>query len=106
MTPELAPPLETTTPLQLEDVSALDRFNVHRCPTRWVFIGTGLELVARQATNSLWNSSWILISTSSNFSGRCGSPVVKVSDHCRHVMSLIPVPLKTRRVGERCTLNL
>ncbi|GFT29298.1 histonelysine Nmethyltransferase SETMARlike [Trichonephila clavipes] len=31
-------------------VSALDRFNVHRCPTWWVFSGTGLELVARQAT--------------------------------------------------------
>ncbi|GFT07514.1 uncharacterized protein TNCV_2751861 [Trichonephila clavipes] len=35
MTPELAPPpLLTTTPHQREDVSALDRFNVHRCPTR------------------------------------------------------------------------
>ncbi|GFT26422.1 uncharacterized protein TNCV_3603001 [Trichonephila clavipes] len=42
-TPELAPPLLTTTPRQWEDVSALDRFNVHRCPTRWVFSGTGLE---------------------------------------------------------------
>ncbi|GFU71743.1 hypothetical protein TNCV_1955041 [Trichonephila clavipes] len=28
------PPLLTTTPHQREDVSALDRFNVHRCPTR------------------------------------------------------------------------
>ncbi|GFV23540.1 uncharacterized protein TNCV_1906681 [Trichonephila clavipes] len=37
---------------------------------------------------------------------RCGSPVVKVSDHGRHVMSSSPVPLKTRRVGQRCTLNL
>ncbi|GFV68894.1 hypothetical protein TNCV_1985581 [Trichonephila clavipes] len=36
MTPELAPPLLTTTPHQREDVSALDRFNVHRCPTRRV----------------------------------------------------------------------
>ncbi|GFV83440.1 hypothetical protein TNCV_3055871 [Trichonephila clavipes] len=36
----------------------------------------------------------------------CGSPVVKVSKHGRHVMSSIPVPLKTRRVGQRCTLNL
>ncbi|GFY34624.1 hypothetical protein TNCV_1373151 [Trichonephila clavipes] len=25
----------------------------------------------------------------------CGSPVVKVSNHGRHVMSSIPVPLKT-----------
>ncbi|GFT89799.1 hypothetical protein TNCV_1665601 [Trichonephila clavipes] len=36
----------------------------------------------------------------------CGSPVVKVSDHGRHVMSSSPLPLKTRRVGQRCTLNL
>ncbi|GFU50477.1 uncharacterized protein TNCV_4456121 [Trichonephila clavipes] len=49
-TPELAPPLLTTTPHQQDDVSALDRFNVHRCPTRRVFSGTGLELVTRQAT--------------------------------------------------------
>ncbi|GFT24498.1 uncharacterized protein TNCV_3253111 [Trichonephila clavipes] len=46
----LAPPLLTTTPHQREDVSALDRFNVHRCPTRRVFSGTRLELVTRQAT--------------------------------------------------------
>ncbi|GFT63724.1 uncharacterized protein TNCV_871441 [Trichonephila clavipes] len=49
-TSELAPPLLTTTPHQREDVSALDRFNVHCCPTRRVFSGTGLELVTRQAT--------------------------------------------------------
>ncbi|GFT66718.1 hypothetical protein TNCV_1394871, partial [Trichonephila clavipes] len=35
-----------------------------------------------------------------------GSPVVKVSDHVRHAMSSKPVPLKTRRVGQQCTLNL
>ncbi|GFX35517.1 uncharacterized protein TNCV_103241 [Trichonephila clavipes] len=49
-TPELAPPLLTTSPHQREDVSALDRFNVHRCPTRRVFSGTGLELETRKAT--------------------------------------------------------
>ncbi|GFV68662.1 uncharacterized protein TNCV_4883611 [Trichonephila clavipes] len=49
-TPELVPSLLTTTPHQREDVSALDRFSVHRCPTRRVFSGTGLELVTRQAT--------------------------------------------------------
>ncbi|GFS61362.1 hypothetical protein TNCV_3105501 [Trichonephila clavipes] len=38
--------------------------------------------------------------------GSCGSPVVKVSDDGRHVMSSSPVPIKTRRVGERCKLNL
>ncbi|GFT67837.1 uncharacterized protein TNCV_4518111 [Trichonephila clavipes] len=43
------PPL-TTTPHHREDVSALDRFNVHLCPTRRVFSGTGLERVTRQAT--------------------------------------------------------
>ncbi|GFU99866.1 uncharacterized protein TNCV_1257151 [Trichonephila clavipes] len=36
----------------------------------------------------------------------CGSPVVKVSDHDRHVMSSSSVPLKTHRVRERCPLNL
>ncbi|GFX99423.1 uncharacterized protein TNCV_1080671 [Trichonephila clavipes] len=49
-TPELAPPLLTTTPHQREDVSALDRFSVHLCPTRRVFSGTGLELVTKPAT--------------------------------------------------------
>ncbi|GFW30921.1 uncharacterized protein TNCV_2940211 [Trichonephila clavipes] len=49
-TPELAPPLLTTPPHQREDVLALDRFNVHRCPTRRVFSGTGLELLTKQAT--------------------------------------------------------
>ncbi|GFW49941.1 hypothetical protein TNCV_2315231 [Trichonephila clavipes] len=29
----------------------------------------------------------------------CGSPVVKVFDHDRHIMSSSPVPLKTHRVG-------
>ncbi|GFX43678.1 uncharacterized protein TNCV_511271 [Trichonephila clavipes] len=49
-TPELASSLLTTPPHQREDVSALDRFNVHRCHIRRVFSGTGLELVTRQAT--------------------------------------------------------
>ncbi|GFT02667.1 hypothetical protein TNCV_3690721 [Trichonephila clavipes] len=35
-----------------------------------------------------------------------GSLAVKVSDRGWHVTSLRPVPLKTRRVGQRCTLNL
>ncbi|GFY02714.1 hypothetical protein TNCV_3505941 [Trichonephila clavipes] len=37
---------------------------------------------------------------------RCSSPVVKVSNHGRHVMCSSPVPQKTRRVGQRCTLTL
>ncbi|GFY25666.1 uncharacterized protein TNCV_2487861 [Trichonephila clavipes] len=32
--------------------------------------------------------------------------MVKVSNHGRHVMSSSPVPIKTRRVGQQCTLNL
>ncbi|GFV38937.1 hypothetical protein TNCV_965041 [Trichonephila clavipes] len=35
-----------------------------------------------------------------------GSPVVKVSDHGKHVMCSSPIPLKTHRVGQRSTLNL
>ncbi|GFX52515.1 uncharacterized protein TNCV_4325311 [Trichonephila clavipes] len=41
-TPELAIPLLTTPTHQWEDVGALDRFNVHRSPSRWFFSGTGL----------------------------------------------------------------
>ncbi|GFY21031.1 uncharacterized protein TNCV_3990751 [Trichonephila clavipes] len=36
----------------------------------------------------------------------CGSPVFKVSDRGRHVMSSSPVPLKTHCVGQRCPLNM
>ncbi|GFX86401.1 uncharacterized protein TNCV_2562901 [Trichonephila clavipes] len=49
-TPELVPPLLTSAPHQREDASALDRFNVHRCPIRRVFNGTGLEFITRPAT--------------------------------------------------------
>ncbi|GFV49091.1 uncharacterized protein TNCV_236251 [Trichonephila clavipes] len=49
-TPELAPPLLTTTQHQREDAPALDRPNVHRCPTRWVPSGTGIEPVTKQDT--------------------------------------------------------
>ncbi|GFW31688.1 uncharacterized protein TNCV_4683601 [Trichonephila clavipes] len=66
-TPELAPPLLTTTPHQREDVSALDRFNVHRCPTRRVFSGSGLELVTRKATvRYLYHSATAAIFRQSN----------------------------------------
>ncbi|GFW14449.1 hypothetical protein TNCV_298691 [Trichonephila clavipes] len=41
------PPLLTTTPHQWEDVSAVDRFNMHRSPARR---GTGLEFVTRPVT--------------------------------------------------------
>ncbi|GFX65498.1 transposable element Tcb2 transposase [Trichonephila clavipes] len=44
-THELEPPLRTTTLHQWEDVSALDRWNVHRSPTGQFFSGTRLELM-------------------------------------------------------------
>ncbi|GFX33842.1 hypothetical protein TNCV_3962511 [Trichonephila clavipes] len=50
-----------------------------------------LEIVYRVFPNLTWG---------------CGSPVVKTSDNGRHAMSSSPVPLKTRRVGQRCMLNL
>ncbi|GFV11604.1 uncharacterized protein TNCV_975941 [Trichonephila clavipes] len=65
MTPEMAPPLLTTTWHSREDVRALDRLSVHRSPTRRVFIATGLELVTRPATiryldhsAPLWFPKW------------------------------------------------
>ncbi|GFY15669.1 hypothetical protein TNCV_1283171 [Trichonephila clavipes] len=36
----------------------------------------------------------------------CGSPVVKVSDHARHVMSSSPIPLNTRRVGSPASAEI
>ncbi|GFW75658.1 uncharacterized protein TNCV_4428411 [Trichonephila clavipes] len=66
-TPELAPPLLTTTPHQREDVSALDRFNVHGCPTRRVFSGTGFEPVTKQATvRYLYHSATAATRTNAN----------------------------------------
>ncbi|GFW11848.1 uncharacterized protein TNCV_4100591 [Trichonephila clavipes] len=47
-TSELAP--LSKLPLQRKDISALDRFNMHRCPAQLVFSGTGLELVTKPAT--------------------------------------------------------
>ncbi|GFT84449.1 uncharacterized protein TNCV_3862071 [Trichonephila clavipes] len=49
-TTELAPSLLTTTPHQQEEISDLDRFNVHRCLTRRVFSVNGFDLVTRQGT--------------------------------------------------------
>ncbi|GFT77385.1 uncharacterized protein TNCV_1470441 [Trichonephila clavipes] len=67
-TPELALPLLTTAPHHWVDVSALDRFNVHRCPTQRVFSGTGLELVTKQATvRYLYHSA----TAATGISGRC-----------------------------------
>ncbi|GFW70888.1 uncharacterized protein TNCV_2864831 [Trichonephila clavipes] len=69
----LAPPLLTTTPHQWEDVSSLDRFNVHRCPTQRVFSDTGLELMKRQATvRYLYHSATAATYQVQKASCRCG----------------------------------
>ncbi|GFW15904.1 uncharacterized protein TNCV_4431771 [Trichonephila clavipes] len=86
MTPELTPPLLTITPHQREDVSALDRFNVHRCPTRRVFSGAGLELVTRQATILYLNHSATAASMFSLWSHvKVKSRECKLVCHPRHV---------------------
>ncbi|GFV84933.1 retrovirus-related Pol polyprotein from transposon 412 [Trichonephila clavipes] len=83
-TPELAPPLLTTTPHLREDVSALDRFNVHRCPTRRIFSGTGLELVTRQDTiRYLYNSA----TASTDKCQRVGKP----HDKKKFPLKIVPV---------------
>ncbi|GFX79807.1 DUF1758 domain-containing protein [Trichonephila clavipes] len=67
-----------------------------------------IQLVSDQLINKFWELDSVPCTkplTSLEEEG-CGSPVVKVSNHGRHVMSSILVPLKTRRVGQRCTLNL
>ncbi|GFW75769.1 uncharacterized protein TNCV_4429521 [Trichonephila clavipes] len=58
-TPELAPPSPNyhTTPHQREDVSALDRFNVHRL----VWVGGGGKEVGpwKTGTNDEWEFLWL-----------------------------------------------
>ncbi|GFV92391.1 integrase catalytic domain-containing protein [Trichonephila clavipes] len=51
-TPELTPP-SPITPHQRKEVWALDRFKVHRSPTRWIFSGNRLELMTRQPCESV-----------------------------------------------------
>ncbi|GFW58436.1 hypothetical protein TNCV_3512991 [Trichonephila clavipes] len=49
---------------------------------------------------------WFTVTHRSHSWWGCCRPVVSLSDHGRYVMSSSAVPLKTRRVGQRCTLNL
>ncbi|GFW92945.1 hypothetical protein TNCV_3495781 [Trichonephila clavipes] len=56
--------------------------------------------------SSCYLGKWIADDDFQQDRGGRGSLVVKVSDHGWHVMSSSRVPLKTHRVGERCTLNL
>ncbi|GFS58995.1 hypothetical protein TNCV_69141 [Trichonephila clavipes] len=61
MTPELAPPLLTPTPHQREDVSALDRFNVHRCPTRTATAGSDVVQSKRPIFDDFFQHLWSYI---------------------------------------------
>ncbi|GFX11613.1 uncharacterized protein TNCV_5141881 [Trichonephila clavipes] len=80
-TPELATP-SPTTPHQRQDVSALDRFNVHRCPTRRVFSGTGLELLTKQATiRCLYHSATAATMSCPRFESRPYGTAVNVANH-------------------------
>ncbi|GFV33456.1 hypothetical protein TNCV_3662711 [Trichonephila clavipes] len=88
----------------------LDRFSVHRCPTRRVFSGTGLELVTKPATiRCLYHSA--TAATSRSVTSRASVKTLKkINEIVRFSVRLkyrsCPVPLKTRRVGQQCTLNL
>ncbi|GFV33841.1 hypothetical protein TNCV_1820281 [Trichonephila clavipes] len=62
--------------------------------------------IVRKKWSARYQLLQFLTSSITKCRGSCGSSVIKVSDHDRHVMSLSLVPLKTRRVGQRCTLNL
>ncbi|GFU01943.1 uncharacterized protein TNCV_1524301 [Trichonephila clavipes] len=71
------------------------------------------EFLVVEYTSLLITESWTLRWTKSKFlnrsllpSGGRGSLVVKELDRGWLVTSSSPVPLKTRRVGERCMLNL
>ncbi|GFT01028.1 uncharacterized protein TNCV_4054301 [Trichonephila clavipes] len=69
---------------------------MHRSPTRWFFSSIGLELMTRQP----------------RFDALTTRLVAAVAEWYRYrtvacfVTGSNPVPLKTRRVGQRCTLNL
>ncbi|GFT30313.1 uncharacterized protein TNCV_2376171 [Trichonephila clavipes] len=77
-------PLRTTTPHHREDVSALDSFNVHRCPTRRVFSGTELELVTRQATIQYLYHSATAATSTKNLTWYCN-----VDSLDKHILTIL-----------------
>ncbi|GFX21174.1 hypothetical protein TNCV_4367531 [Trichonephila clavipes] len=68
-----------------------------RLQQSWRHLSTSSSQAVRHMTGLRWRSR--------EKYGR-GILEVKISDHGRHVMISSPVPLKTRREGARCTLNL
>ncbi|GFU89140.1 uncharacterized protein TNCV_2895881 [Trichonephila clavipes] len=80
----------------------LDLYGLDSSPEYGIYISSGkVEFSAEMDSRLEWKAAHLFCSMLS-----CGSPVVKASDHGRHVMSSSPVPQKTRRVGQRCTLHL
>ncbi|GFW13409.1 hypothetical protein TNCV_1879111 [Trichonephila clavipes] len=72
------------------------------------FVAPSPSLMRQALGNTALNTNEYSLKRTLGLHRKCeyGSPVVKVLDHCRHVVSSSPVPLKTRRVGKRCTLNM
>ncbi|GFX79015.1 hypothetical protein TNCV_3913021 [Trichonephila clavipes] len=80
MTTELAPPLQTTTPHQWEDVSALDIFNVHRCATRYVLRSLCMEWGSTKTFSSSRGSTKTLSSSRGSTKAPSSSRGEKVWD--------------------------
>ncbi|GFV34352.1 hypothetical protein TNCV_4023671 [Trichonephila clavipes] len=75
-----------------------DDKQVNTSPLSWISSGLSLLLIETEIKAEMISENI--------YTQVCDISVVKVSNHGRHVMSSIPVPPKTRRVGQRCTLNL
>ncbi|GFV89249.1 protocadherin Fat 1 [Trichonephila clavipes] len=92
MTPELEPPLLTTAPHQREDVSALDRFNVHRCPTWRVFN----DMLTLESKRSLLEKPFKASNEAANSHSRIKRkvPVSKEIQFYKVVNQIDPVALK------------
>ncbi|GFT85963.1 hypothetical protein TNCV_3256031 [Trichonephila clavipes] len=58
MTPDLVPPLLTTIPHQLEHVGVLDRFSVHRPPTRTAAAGSDVVQSGRPIFDDFFQHLW------------------------------------------------
>ncbi|GFV89877.1 uncharacterized protein TNCV_4691061 [Trichonephila clavipes] len=88
----------------LPSIKLMPHFYVRNVKPAYVWDDTGdipLTGISKQQANETDPHS-----KDKTMSHDCGSPVDKVPDHGRHVMSSSPVPLNTRRIGQRCTLNL
>ncbi|GFW24052.1 uncharacterized protein TNCV_4950961 [Trichonephila clavipes] len=101
------------TLLELERASSIEKRTVHRILRNELH---QRQIAARWVPHPLMEAQrWLRYAICSDHFARmkqdgsfkaCGSPVVKVSDQGRQFMSSSPAQLKTRPVGQRCSLNL